>query len=105
MALNGAILAAVPPVFTERVLPGASGARLPYKVNVDEPQILNRSFDMMKGGRFDPKGFFDYPTLTMYVNAAVMSVRFLEGAQNHEWRSLDDVRVWSGRFVLWCRIT
>jgi 4-amino-4-deoxy-L-arabinose transferase-like glycosyltransferase len=82
---------------------GISGG-LPYFVNVDEPQIMNRAFTMMKSGSPDPKGFYDYPTLTLYMSAAVTSVRFLSGAQNHEWRSLDDPRVWPGQFVLWCRI-
>jgi 4-amino-4-deoxy-L-arabinose transferase-like glycosyltransferase len=84
-------------------LSGISGG-LPYFVDVDEPQVMNRAFTMMKSGSPDPKGFYDYPTLTMYMSTAVASVRFLSGAQNHEWRSLDDARVWPGQFVLWCRI-
>jgi 4-amino-4-deoxy-L-arabinose transferase-like glycosyltransferase len=82
---------------------GISGG-LPYSVNVDEPQVMDRAFTMMKSGSPDPKGFYDYPTLTMYMSAAVASARFLSGAQNHEWRSLDDPRVWQGQFLHWCRI-
>jgi len=77
------------------------GGGLPLHPNLDEPHIMDRAFQMMKTGNFDPQGFYDYPTLPMYMSAAVMSVRFLDGAQHHEWRTLNDV--WSGQFYLWCR--
>ena len=82
---------------------GISGG-LPYFVNLDEPHVVNSAFGMMQSGSLDPKGFYDYPTFTMYMSTAVMSARFLSGAQNHEWRKLDDPRVWSGQFILWCRM-
>ena len=35
---------------------------------------------MMKTGDFNPHGFFDYPTVTMYLQTAVASASQLNGA-------------------------
>jgi len=56
---------------------------------------------MMREGDFSPHGFFDYPTLTFYMQLAVASARFLSGAAAGQWSSLD--HVWPGDFYLWAR--
>jgi len=77
------------------------GSGLPYLVGADEPDIMVRVLHMMQKGDFDPHGFFDYPTLTFYMQVAVASARFLTGAMAGEWTNLD--HVWPGDFYLWAR--
>ncbi len=79
----------------------ALGAGIPNTLGVDEPQIMQRSVRMMKAGTLNPEGFFDYPGLYLYVQAAVATARFLTGAMAGEWRSLNDVG--SDDFYLWGR--
>ena len=50
---------------------GSSGG-LPSSLGVDEPQIMIRSFTMVKTGDFNPH-FFDYPGLYLYLQAASSS--------------------------------
>ncbi|MEO6212241.1 MAG: phospholipid carrier-dependent glycosyltransferase [Vicinamibacterales bacterium] len=78
------------------------GAGIPYGLGVDEPEIMNRAYRMMRTGDFNPH-FFDYPGLYIYVQAAVSVVRFMAGAMSGEWQALKDVSAldfyqW-GRFV------
>lgn len=77
------------------------GSGLPYLVGADEPDIMVRVLHMMQKGDFDPHGFFDYPTLTFYMQVAVASARFLTGAMAGDWTNLD--HVWPGDFYLWAR--
>jgi hypothetical protein len=77
-------------------------AGIPYAVGVDEPEVLHRAVDMMKTGNFNP-GFFDYPTLYIYVQLAVASLRFLTGAMGGLWNSLGQVS--PADFYLWGRAT
>jgi 4-amino-4-deoxy-L-arabinose transferase-like glycosyltransferase len=78
-----------------------AGAGLPYTVHVDEPAIMQHSVHIMKSGDFHPH-FWDYPGLTIYLHSAVACVRFLDGAMNREWASLN--QVWEGDFYLWARM-
>jgi 4-amino-4-deoxy-L-arabinose transferase-like glycosyltransferase len=81
----------------------AVGTGLPYRVGVDEPAIMEKSVNIMKSGDFHPH-FWDYPGLTIYLHAAVASARFLYGAMDRQWSSLDDENVWPGAFYHWSRI-
>ena len=75
---------------------------LPFTPAIDEPVIMEKALHMMKSGDFNPH-FFDYGGLTIYLQMAVASVRFAEGALSREWSGLD--RVWEGDFYLWARMT
>jgi MFS family permease len=74
---------------------------IPYTVGVDEPEIIDRAVRMMKTADFNPH-FYDYPGFTFYFHTAVASARFLTGAMEGRWSSLD--QVWSGDFYLWGRL-
>ena len=78
----------------------ALGSGIPFNVGVDEPEIMNRSVQMMKSGDFNPR-FFDYPGFYIHVQAAVACVRFLAGASAGRWQSLDQVD--AEDFYLWAR--
>ena len=80
-----------------------AGAGLPFRVGVDEPVLMEKSLNIVKSGDFHPH-FWDYGGLTIYLHSAVASVRFLYGATNKEWRSLDDENVWPGAFYHWSRL-
>lgn len=68
----------------------ALGAGIPYGIGVDEPEIMNRAYRMMRTGDFNPH-FFDYPGFYIYVQLAVSVVRFIFGAMSGEWHALKDV--------------
>ena len=75
---------------------------VPCCIGVDEPEVMHRAVRMMKTGDFNPQ-FFDYPSLYMYVQAAVATLRFMAGAMGGMWHGLaqaptDDFYVW-GRAV------
>jgi 4-amino-4-deoxy-L-arabinose transferase-like glycosyltransferase len=55
---------------------------------------------IVRSGDFHPR-FFDYPTLYIYMQAAVIVVRFLAGAMTGLWSSLDQAS--AGDFYLWGR--
>ena len=74
---------------------------VPCCPGVDEPEV-DRAVGMMKTGDFNPH-FFDYPSLYMYVQAAVAVVRFVVGAMRGLWHGLaqapaEDFYIW-GRAV------
>lgn len=79
----------------------ALGHGIPYSVGVDEPEIVERAFNMMRSGSLNPNGFFDYPTLYIYVQLVVSIVRFVVGAIGGAWQSLDQATTPS--FYLWGR--
>ncbi len=79
----------------------ALGSGIPYAVQIDEPEIVERAFNMMRGGSLNPQGFFDYPGLAIYVQLVVSVVRFLAGAITGKWSSLAQVS--GGDFYLWGR--
>jgi 4-amino-4-deoxy-L-arabinose transferase-like glycosyltransferase len=82
-ALLGVILAAAA---TARLWNLGSG--VPYAVGIDEPQIVDRALRILKTGDWNPH-IFDYPTLVIYFYAVVAIGRFLWGALQGEWASLD----------------
>ena len=63
---------------------------IPIAVGPDEPQIMNRVAHMLKTGDFNPH-FFDWPSLTFYLNLVVSCVVFLVGAMRGLWSSLDQI--------------
>lgn len=91
------------------ILATAAAARLwhldagvPHAVGIDEPQIVDRALRILRTGDWNPH-VFDYPTLVIYVHAVAAILRFLWGALDGQWASLDSfsiaaVYVW-GRAV------
>ena len=77
------------------------GYGTPYGLGVDEPDIMRRVVTMLRTGSFNPH-FWDYGGVTFYLQMAVAGVRFLAGAQAHEWTSLD--QVWDGNFYFAGRV-
>lgn len=63
---------------------------IPYAVGVDEPEIMERAVRMMKTMDFNPH-FFDWPTLTIYVEFVVSCLAFLAGSMRGLWSNLDQV--------------
>ena len=78
----------------------ALGRGIPYAVQVDEPEIVERAVTMMRSGSIHPH-FFDYPGLYIYVQLVVATVRFIAGAMAGEWTSL--AQATGGSFYLWGR--
>ena len=62
----------------------AIGRGIPYAVQIDEPEIVERAFNMMRSGSLHPH-FFDYPGLSLYMQLAVSIARFIAGAISGEW--------------------
>jgi 4-amino-4-deoxy-L-arabinose transferase-like glycosyltransferase len=77
-------------------------AGIPHAVGIDEPQVVDRALRILRTGDWNPH-IFDYPTLVIYLHAVVDIVRFLWGALNGEWGSLDGFPIAAvyeaGRFV------
>ena len=67
-------------------------AGIPHAVGIDEPQVMGRAAAILRSGDWNPH-VFDYPTLVIYLHAAVAIVRFLLGAVRGEWNSLDGFTV------------
>jgi len=78
----------------------ALGRGIPYAVQVDEPEIVERAVNMMRSGSLHPH-FFDYPSFYIYVQLLVACVRFVTGAISGQWASLAEVS--GGAFYLWGR--
>ena len=76
------------------------GHGIPYAVSVDEPQIVERAFTMMKTGSLNPH-FFDYGSLPIYIQLCVSIVRFIVGSVTGAWDSLEQAT--SDSFYLWGR--
>lgn len=77
-------------------------AGIPHAVGIDEPQVVDRALRILRTGDWNPH-IFDYPTLVIYLHAVVDILRFLWGALNGEWGSLDAFPIAAvykaGRFV------
>src|SRR4051812_27369731 len=73
---------------------------VPFAVQIDEPEVMERAIRMMRTGDFGPH-FFDYPAFYMYVQAATGVVRFLFGAMRGEWSSLAQAP--TEHFYVWGR--
>lgn len=91
------------------ILVAAAAARLwyltagvPHAVGIDEPQVIDRAIRILRTGDWDTH-IFDYPTLVIYFHALIAIVRFLWGALQGEWSSLDGFRIdaiyTAGRFA------
>jgi 4-amino-4-deoxy-L-arabinose transferase-like glycosyltransferase len=65
-------------------------AGIPYAVGVDEPQIVERALRMMKTGDFNPH-FFDWPSLTIYLQVLTSVATFLLGSMRGLWSHLDQI--------------
>jgi 4-amino-4-deoxy-L-arabinose transferase-like glycosyltransferase len=65
-----------------------AGAGVPHAVGIDEPQVIGRAIAILRTGDWNPHAF-DYPTLVVYLHAVVAIGRFLLGALQGEWTSLD----------------
>jgi 4-amino-4-deoxy-L-arabinose transferase-like glycosyltransferase len=78
----------------------ALGHNLPFAPGVDEPIILEGAVRMMKTGDLHPY-FFDYPTLYFYVQLVVAVARFMTGAVNGLWATLDQAP--AAEFYVWGR--
>jgi 4-amino-4-deoxy-L-arabinose transferase-like glycosyltransferase len=76
------------------------GHGIPYAVSVDEPEIVDRAFRMMRDGTLNPH-FFDYGPLTIYIQLVVSIVRFIAGAVAGDWSALGEAT--SASFYLWGR--
>jgi 4-amino-4-deoxy-L-arabinose transferase-like glycosyltransferase len=77
------------------VLAVAAAARLwyldagvPHAVGSDEPRVIGRAVTILRTGDWNPH-IFDDPTLVVYFHAVVAIGRFLWGALQGEWGSLD----------------
>jgi 4-amino-4-deoxy-L-arabinose transferase-like glycosyltransferase len=79
----------------------ALGHGIPYAVAEDEPEIVDRAFNMMRSGSLDPRGFFADPALATYVQVVVSCARFIAGAIGGAWTSLDQATI--PTFYVWGR--
>ena len=66
------------------------GAGIPGSVASDEPHIMERVVHMMKTGDLNPH-FFDWSSLTFYLNLIVAVGVFLFGSMRGAWSHLDQV--------------
>jgi 4-amino-4-deoxy-L-arabinose transferase-like glycosyltransferase len=77
-------------------------AGVPYAVGIDEPAVVNRALRILQTCSWNPGGF-DYPSLVIYLQACVAAVRFVIGALQGQWTSLDRLDInavyEAGRFV------
>jgi 4-amino-4-deoxy-L-arabinose transferase-like glycosyltransferase len=63
-------------------------AGVPHAVAVGEPEVVDHAIRILKTGDWNTH-VFDQPSLVIYFHAAIAIVRFLWGALNGEWTSLD----------------
>ncbi len=78
----------------------ALGSGIPYAVGGDEPVIMGIVLDILRSGDFNPH-YFDVGGLPIYTQLLVVSVRFMAGAMQGLWSSLDQVG--PADFYLWVR--
>ena len=77
------------------------GHGIPYALNVEEPEIVERALRMMKGGTLNPQ-FFDYGQLHIFIQLIVSIARFIVGSVTGAWSSLAEAT--SGSFYFWGRV-
>lgn len=78
----------------------ALGTGLPYSPGVDEPAVMDRVVHMLRTGDFNPH-FFDYPGLIFYLHVPLACLKFLHGASNGSWLTLEQAQ--PVQFLLWGR--
>ena len=97
---RAALVAVLAAAFVARVW--ALRAGVPHAVGIDEPAIVTRVLRILNTGDWNPH-VFDYPTLVIYLHAAVALLRFMVGASRGEWASLGQLDLAAiyaaGRFV------
>lgn len=76
-------------------------AGLPYRIGVDEPVIAERALQILKSGDFNPH-FFDYPGLYIYVQVLIGALRFVAGAMQGTWSSIDQLQI--DHLFAWTRL-
>jgi dolichyl-phosphate-mannose-protein mannosyltransferase len=67
------------------------GRELPYLAHTDEPTQYNPAIRMIKTGDLNPH-FFNYPSLTIYLDAAAMYAGFWIGRLLGVFESIDDLQ-------------
>ena len=67
------------------------GRELPYLAHTDEPTQYNPAVNMLKTGDWSPH-FFNYPSLTIYLDAVVLYAGFLVGKLFGVYESMADLR-------------
>lgn len=77
-------------------------AGIPHAVGIDEPVVVDHALRILRTGDWNPH-IFNYPSLVIYLQAAIDIVRFLWGALAGEWASLDGFSITAvyeaGRFA------
>ena len=67
------------------------GQELPYLAHTDEPTQVNPAIRMIQTGDLNPH-FFNYPSLTIYLDAAAMYAGFWIGRLLGVFESMDDLQ-------------
>jgi len=67
------------------------GQELPYLAHTDEPTQYNPAINMIKTGDLNPH-FFNYPSLTIYIDAAVMYVGYWVGRLFGAFKSMANLQ-------------
>lgn len=80
---------------------GAIGAGAPYRIANDEPFVVGMALRIMQSGDFNPH-FFHYGGLSIYLHTFVAVGRFLVGAVEGQWTSLNGI--WIGDFLTSARL-
>jgi 4-amino-4-deoxy-L-arabinose transferase-like glycosyltransferase len=75
------------------------GHGIPFGVGVDEPVVMQHVLAILRTGDYNPH-FFHYPGLAFYLHVPVAILRFVTGALDGRWRSVDgmgieDLYLWS----------
>lgn len=75
------------------------GHGIPFAVGVDEPVVMQHVLAILRTGDYNPH-FFHYPGLAFYLHVPVAILRFVSGALDGRWHSLDgmtidDLYLWS----------
>jgi 4-amino-4-deoxy-L-arabinose transferase-like glycosyltransferase len=75
------------------------GHGIPFAPGVDEPVVMQHVLAILRTGDYNPH-FFHYPGLAFYLHVPVAVLRFITGALDGRWRSvdgmtIDDLYLWS----------
>lgn len=78
----------------------ALGSGIPHAVGGDESTLMAIVLGMMRSGDFNPH-YFDVGGLSIYAQMVLVTVRFMTGAMQGVWSSLDEVG--PVNFYVWAR--
>lgn len=75
------------------------GHGIPFAVGVDEPVVMQHVLAILRTGDYNPH-FFHYPGLAFYLHVPLAVLRFITGALDGRWHSvdgmaIDDLYLWS----------